>query len=43
MIWCLDKTNTMEARMKPGETPSRVVIYLTLFSLSVILLLVQLS
>jgi hypothetical protein len=29
--------------MKPGETPSRVLIYLTLFGLSVVLLLVQLN
>jgi|GEM_PF-3966884 len=29
--------------MKPGETPSRVLIYLALFSVSVILLLIQLG
>jgi len=29
--------------MKPGETPSRVLIYLALFSASVVLLLLQLG
>lgn len=38
-----DKTNTTEAVMKPGETPSRVLIYLTLFGLSVVLLFLQLT
>lgn len=43
LFQCLNKANTTEAMMKPGETPSRVLIYLALFSVSVVLLLIQLG
>ena len=43
LFQCLNEANTTEAMMKPGETPSRVLIYLALFSVSVVLLLIQLG